>query len=107
MEILSYSERDVITVIFPIGNPTKRASMGAVPAPGWIVWLNLVEVWFSHLTTAQLQRGDFLSVHDLIDAIYAYIHNRNQAACPFIWTAPAERILDKVMKCRAVSESLH
>ena len=36
-------------------------------------WLNLVEVWFSHLTTDQLQRGDFLSVPDLIDAIYARI----------------------------------
>ena len=37
-------------------------------------WLNLVEVWFSHLTTEQVRRGDFLSVPDLIDAIYAYIH---------------------------------
>ena len=55
-------------------------------------WLNLVEVWFSHLTTEQVRRGDFLSVPDLIDAIYAYIHNHNQHAVPFIWTAPAERI---------------
>ena len=68
-------------------------------------WLNLVEVWFAHLTTEQLRRGDFLSVRDLIDAIYAYIHH-NQDAVPFIWTAPAERILEKVMKCRAISESL-
>ena len=65
-------------------------------------WLNLVEVWFSHLTTEQVRRGDFLSVPDLIDAIYAYIHNHNQHAVPFIWTAPAERLLEKVMKCRAV-----
>lgn len=70
-------------------------------------WLNLVEVWFSHLTSDQLRRGDFLSVRDLIDAIHAYIHNHNQDAVPFIWTAPAERILEKVMKCRAISESLH
>ena len=70
-------------------------------------WLNLVEVSFSHLTTEQVRRGDFLSVPDLIDAIYAYIHNHNQHAVPFIWTAPAERILEKVMKCQAVSESLH
>ena len=68
-------------------------------------WLNLVEVWFAHLTTEQLRRGDFLSVRDLIDAIYAYIHH-NQDAVPFIWTAPAERILEKVMKYRAISESL-
>lgn len=70
-------------------------------------WLNLVEVWFAHLTTEQIRRGDFLSVRDLIDAIHAYIHNHNQHAVPFIWTAPAERILEKVMKCRAISESLH
>ena len=70
-------------------------------------WLNLVEVWFSRLTADQLRRGDFLSVRDLIDAISAYIHNHNHDAVPFIWTAPAERILEKVMKCRAISESLH
>ena len=70
-------------------------------------WLNLVEVWFSHLTKQQIRRGDFLGVPDLIDAITAYIHHYNQQAGPFIWTAPAERILEKVMKCRAVSESLH
>jgi hypothetical protein len=29
-------------------------------------WLNLVEVWFSHLTKEQLRRGDFLGVRDLI-----------------------------------------
>ena len=70
-------------------------------------WLNLVEVWFAHLTKEQIRRGDFLGVRDLIDAIQAYIHNDNQQAGPFIWTAPAARILEKVMKCRAVSESLH
>ena len=70
-------------------------------------WLNLVEVWFAHLTKEQIRRGDFLGVRDLIDAIQAYIHNYNQQAGPFIWTAPAARILEKVMKCRAVSESLH
>ena len=70
-------------------------------------WLNLVEVWFSHLTTRQIRRGDFLSVADLIDAINAYVHHHNQEAQPFIWTASAERILEKVLKCRAISESLH
>jgi transposase len=70
-------------------------------------WLNLIESWFSHLTTDQIRRGDFLSVPDLVDAIYAYIHVYNQEAGPFIWTASADRILQKVTKCRAISESLH
>lgn len=43
-------------------------------------WLNLVEVWFSHLTKNQIRRGDFLGVRDLIDAIDAYIHNYHQQA---------------------------
>jgi transposase len=58
-------------------------------------WLNLVEVWFAHLSTEQIRRGDFLSVRDLIDAIQAYIHNHNQHAVSFMWTAPAERIWRK------------
>jgi transposase len=70
-------------------------------------WLNLVEIWFAHLTTQQIRRGDFLSVPDLIDAINAYVHHHNQRAQPFVWTAPAERILERVAKCRAISESLH
>ena len=70
-------------------------------------WLTLVDVWFAHLTKEQIRRGDFLGVRDLIEAIQASIHNYHQQAGPFIWTAPAERILEKVMKCRAVSESLH
>jgi len=70
-------------------------------------WLNLVEVWFAHLTTQQIRRGDFLSVQDLIDAINSYVHHHNDHAQPFLWTQPAERILEKVMKCRAISESLH
>ena len=28
-----------------------------------------MEVWFAHLTTTQIRRGDFLSVRDLIDAV--------------------------------------
>lgn len=61
----------------------------------------------AHLTTDQIRRGDFLGVRDLTDAIHAYIHQHNQHAVPFVWTAPVERILEKVMKCRAVSDSLH
>jgi transposase len=70
-------------------------------------WLNLVEPWFSHLARRQLKRGDFCSVHDLTTAIYQYIEHNNAAPTPFVWTAPAARILDKVRKCRAILESLH
>lgn len=70
-------------------------------------WLNLVEPWFSHLSRRRLRRGDFCSVGELTTAIYQYIDSNNANATPFIWTAPANRILEKVRKCRAISESLH
>jgi hypothetical protein len=70
-------------------------------------WLNLIEVWFGHLTKEQIRRGDFLGVPDLIDAIHARTFtttiNRLGPSCGL----RAERILEKVMKCRAISESLH
>ena len=46
------------------------------------------EVWYLPVCESkeQIRRGDFLGVHDLIDAIQAYIHNYNQQAGPFIWT---------------------
>ena len=45
------------------------------------------EVWYLPVCESkeQIRRGDFLGVHDLIDAIQAYIHNYNQQAGPFIW----------------------
>jgi hypothetical protein len=70
-------------------------------------WLNLVEPWFAHLSQRRLRRGEFCSVTELTTAIYQYIDHNNAHAKPFIWTAPAARLLDKARKCRAISESLH
>lgn len=70
-------------------------------------WLNLVEPWFAHLSQRRLRRGEFCSVTELTTAIYQYIDHNNAHAKPFIWTAPAARLLEKVRKCRAISESLH
>jgi transposase len=70
-------------------------------------WLNLVEPWFAHLSQRRLRRGEFCSVSELTTAIYRYIEHNNAHPTPFIWTAPAGRILEKVRKCRAILESLH
>ena len=59
-------------------------------------WLNLVERWFRELTQKRICRGVFRSVPELEAAIHEYLEASNQAAKPFVWTAPAQDILAKV-----------
>src|SRR5712692_2577748 len=63
-------------------------------------WLNLVERWFRNLTDQAIRRGIFRSVPDLIAAIEAYLEANNNDPKPFIWTATAEEILEKVRRGR-------
>ena len=63
-------------------------------------WLNLVERWFRELTQKAIRRGVFRSVPDLIAAIYAYLDAHNADPKPFVWTASAEDILEKVRRGR-------
>ena len=67
-------------------------------------WLNMVERFFRDLTTRRLKRGVFTSVDKLVAAIESYIAQNNQSPKPFIWTAKACDILEKVKTAR---ESLH
>lgn len=64
-------------------------------------WLNMVERFFRDLTQNQLRRGVFRSVEELIAAIDGYIHRHNENPKPFIWTAKAADILEKVKRARA------
>ena len=61
-------------------------------------WLNMVERFFRDLTTQQLRRGVFTSVPALKEAINAYIEQHNKNPKPFIWTAKANDILEKVVR---------
>jgi transposase len=70
-------------------------------------WLNLVERFFSELTTRQLKRLAVTSVAELHAAIDAYISQRNQDPQPFIWTASVKHILAKVKKANETLASLH
>ena len=63
-------------------------------------WLNMVERFFRDLTTQRLQRGVFTSVPQLVAAIESYIRQANQSPKPFIWTAKASDILEKVKHAR-------
>jgi len=61
-------------------------------------WLNLVEIFLGKLSDKAIRRGVFTSVPDLIDAIDAYLAANNQNPQPFVWTATAEQILEKVRR---------
>src|ERR1700682_6058959 len=63
-------------------------------------WLNMVERFFRDLTQNRLKRGVFLDVEKLIMAIIDYIDKHNDNPKPFIWTAKASDILEKVKRAR-------
>ena len=63
-------------------------------------WLNMVERFFRDLTQNQLRRGIFRDVEELIMAIEGYIDRHNENPKPFIWTAKANDILEKVKRAR-------
>ncbi|QDT14157.1 hypothetical protein CA12_02250 [Alienimonas californiensis] len=71
-------------------------------------WINQVERFFSELTTKRLRRGVFKSVPALERAINDYVAQHNRNAKPFVWTADADLILDRVRrKCERTSNSGH
>ena len=59
-------------------------------------WLNAVEGFFSKLTRQSIRRGVFRSVDDLKRTIARYIANANKDPRPFVWTASAQSIRDKL-----------
>ena len=59
-------------------------------------WLNLVERFFSEITTKRIRRGVFKSLAALKEAIHDYLTNHNKMPKPFAWTAPADLIIARV-----------
>src|SRR5512133_3269150 len=71
-------------------------------------WLNLVERWFSELTTKKLRRGAHRSVRQLNTDIRAWIETWNNNPRPFVWTKTADEILDSIARyCTRINESRH
>jgi transposase len=70
-------------------------------------WLNLVERWFREITDKAIRRGVFRSVPELIAAIEAYLNANNADPEPFVWTATAEAILDKVRRGRVALQAIN
>jgi transposase len=61
-------------------------------------WLNMVERFFRTLSTDRLKRGVFHSIPELVAAIEDFMAKHNQDPKPFVWTAQAQDILEKVIR---------
>jgi transposase len=71
-------------------------------------WINLVERWFSELTTKLLQRSAHRSVRHLNRDIREWIETWNHDPKPFTWTKSADDILESIAaRCNKINPSGH
>jgi hypothetical protein len=61
-------------------------------------WINLVERWFSALTTKQRRRGAHRSVRELINAIRESMAVHDETAKPYVWVKTADEILASIAR---------
>ena len=72
--------------------------------PTYGSWMNLVERWFSALTTKKLQRSAHRSTKELADDITAWANAWNKNPRPFVWHKTAEQILERLAGyCQAIN----
>jgi len=73
--------------------------------PTYGSWMNLVERWFSALTTKKLQRSAHTSVKALADDIRAWAETWNENPKPFTWHKTADEILQRLAGyCTAINQ---
>ena len=71
-------------------------------------WLNQVERWFGLIAQRAIRRGSFTSVKDLVQKIDAFVQHYNRSRRPFVWTATADSILEKIARlCSRISGTAH
>ena len=76
--------------------------------PTYASWLNQVEIWFNLITQRAIRHGTFKSVKELIARIERFVNQYNVKARPFVWTATADSILEKIKRlCQRISETGH
>lgn len=76
--------------------------------PNYASWLNQVERWFGIITQKVIRRGSFKSVKELRGKIEAFVQSYNRRARPFVWTATAESIFEKIVRlCERISGTGH
>ena len=76
--------------------------------PTYSSWINQVEIWFNIITQKAIRRGSFSSVRQLVDKIRYFTDAYNPQARPFLWTATADSILQKIQRlCTIISGTRH
>ncbi len=80
-----------------------RITLHFTPTSG--SWLNMV--FFGIITRQAIRRGTFTSVKDLIGAIGAFIDGWNERCTPFVWTKPADQLLDHCRPSKRISFTRH
>jgi putative transposase len=76
--------------------------------PTYSSWLNLVERFFALITDKAIRRGSFTSVKDLIAKIDHFVRHYNKHCKPFLWTATADSIIQKLERlCRRINGTAH
>ena len=85
--------------------PKKRKRFHFHFTPTSSSWLNQVERFFALITGRMIRRGTFHSTAELETAIYKWLSAWNGEPSPFVWKASADVILDKVRRCKELSET--
>lgn len=68
-----------------LANPQHRLVFYYTPKHA--SWMNQIEIWFSILARKLLRKGNFFSIDDLHNKVFAFIDYYNQTmAKPFQWT---------------------
>lgn len=76
--------------------------------PTYSSWLNQVERWFGLITQRAIRRGSFRSVKELVQKIDDFVQHYNRKQRPFLWTATADSILQKIARlCSRISGTRH
>jgi putative transposase len=76
--------------------------------PTYSSWLNQVERWFGLITQQAIRRGSFKSVRELVHRIDQYVAHHNLHKRPFVWTATADSILEKLQRlCKLINGTQH
>jgi transposase len=76
--------------------------------PTYASWLNQIERWFGLITQQAIRRGSFRSVRELVRKIDHYVTYYNSSKRPFLWTATADSIFDKLQRlCKLINGTRH
>jgi putative transposase len=95
-------------------HPKVRAWLAERPrwhmhfVPTYSSWLNQVERFFSIITSRAIRRGSFDSVKELTNKIDQFVDTYNRSSKPFMWTATADSILEKLARlCGKINGTGH